>query len=1717
MKNLKLFVAILLVFVLLLTAVACEVTKEKGGKIELGLADGVSLVLNVGEKDVDFTKFFKITDDGKNVAVTTDMLDLTKVDLTKEGSFNVTLSYGGKDYTVAFLVVASQESEEPELGLADGVSLELTVGESGVDFTKFFRITVDGKDVEVTLDMLDLSNVDLTKEGTFDVTLSYAGLHYTATFTVVKAGGDDPVVDPTDIKSILKSYEDVSKWNFVVNLAVSYDGILEYEEEFSQLGNILRYAHLNEYDETDTTVYVDYVKYLSDDYYIHYGDLGGGLYQMTTIDEEYYGYIYFPMLYVNYLSACDFKAVGNHYEALDPQECGDSVYGYADGCTYTKVELYVEDGKITKIVFFSDEEYYGDIYKGEAVFELSGYGTVDFDITNLEIVYGDTDGNSDELKEIFAKYEDDSTWNFGIDISVKINGTIAGSMIVAYDGWNSYLKQAYEGVLCTDYMVYDEASDLFWYLLDNADGTHTKYTEEDLMFYFLYSYMSPLAIYDLGNHVFIKVGDHYEAKYPEVAGDSLYGADETCVYTKVELYVEGGRLSKIVFFADIEGYDEDDNYVSYKEETIFEFGAYGNVSIDISGLNIIEDDGGDYPLPDDPVENPAELQAILDRLADMENWNFAITVEDIRNGSTYTDYYEYFKYLAMNKWEDKYGNVYLEYLSYDPLTFTFTLWLVDDDGSYFQVSDDEYDYYECIDYYYFADLSILSFFEFEDCGGFYSAKDPDAVGGYFIGYYGDASYTMFIITTANGNLKTIEATLDNGWTVRYTFSKYGEIELELPEEGGNGGNEEGDALTSTFVSADLTVGKGEMGYTSNVGANSLDPDRGLQFLQANGTAILTSKLSVNGVFSVTVVVNTNADNGMYVSVRVGNVYLTIDGETSVFVAKHKASENVTLTFTSDVALSGKVEVVLTTTQTKQSMYLKTISISAEDNGDVDDPNPNPTPDELKEILDSLADMNNWNFAVSLEVIDGKDSFDDYYEYFKQLAVCKYQDYYYGSMVIDYLSYDPTTNKYCLWLMDEDGSYFQISEDDADFFDYYFDYYFVDFSYLYSFEFEKIGGVYSAKNPHNAGATLVGEFEDAYWTSFTITIANGKLKAMELVLDDGFTLRFTFSKHGEIELKLPENSGNDDSDVGGETTLTSTFIGSNLAVGSGEIEYTSNVGANSLDENRGLQFMQGNGDAVLTSKVSISGIYSIELVVNTNADNGMNVSVKVGGVSLTSNGQSSIFVAKHAYTENVNLTFTSSVALSGKVEVTLSTTQTKQSMYIKSITIVRVAGGEGENPNPNPNPNVMESQNYDPNTFDHDNLQDKLMKEEGCIGLPSEGDINVLVVPVQFAGDTISAKDLEKLNIAFNGSETQTGWESVKTFYSKSSYGKLNLTFDIQDVFKAPNNARYYENYSKTVGSGSNRYTEYGDTLILTQVLAYLEPILDLTKYDSNDDGVIDAVYLIYSAPVDYESDDGLFWAFTTWYFGENQYDGLDAYYYLFAGFDFMDEDYGTNGMKVNAETYIHETGHLLGLDDYYDYDYSQGCNFGLGGADMMDFNHGDHGAFSKIMLGWTDATIVNSSVTLTIGNLVSTGDCILIPLNFDNSYFSEYLLIDLYSSSSLNQYASEALYDGASYGVRIYHVTAWANDPFNNDYGSFTDFNNTDSEFALIRLIEADGEYNFNSSNGDASASDLWQAGDSLSKVFSTFTRNDGKKVNFDITINSVSKDEASITITFID
>ena len=324
-------------------------------------------------------------------------------------------------------------------------------------------------------------------------------------------------------------------------------------------------------------------------------------------------------------------------------------------------------------------------------------------------------------------------------------------------------------------------------------------------------------------------------------------------------------------------------------------------------------------------------------------------------------------------------------------------------------------------------------------------------------------------------------------------------------------------------------------------------------------------------------------------------------------------------------------------------------------------------------------------------------------------------------------------------------------------------------------------------------------------------------------------------------------------------------------------------------------------------------------------------------------------------------------------------------------------------------------------------------------LPSSGDVNILVVPILMPGyeyidlDNDGKDDLNKVHKdiekAFFSEELDT-YESVKSFYKKSSFGKLNIGGEVTDWFDVANETNY------TSANEIDYYQTYDLVEQITNWAKYTLGI-DMTKYDSDQDGYIDGIWCIYSCP-NYtnggpQTDYGNYWAYTSW---GNQDAATkrpnvnNPIYNLFgwASYDFMYEGFGIN--KVDAHTYIHETGHFLGLNDYYS---DQMPYNPIGKVDMMDANICDHNSYSKMLLGWTKPYIVTGNAEIELDYFTKENNFIVIPSDNtvieNNTFdpFSEYILIEVYANEDLNEYDSLNKYSNNikglnDKGVRIYHV-----------------------------------------------------------------------------------------------
>ncbi len=364
----------------------------------------------------------------------------------------------------------------------------------------------------------------------------------------------------------------------------------------------------------------------------------------------------------------------------------------------------------------------------------------------------------------------------------------------------------------------------------------------------------------------------------------------------------------------------------------------------------------------------------------------------------------------------------------------------------------------------------------------------------------------------------------------------------------------------------------------------------------------------------------------------------------------------------------------------------------------------------------------------------------------------------------------------------------------------------------------------------------------------------------------------------------------------------------------------------------------------------------------------------------------------------------------------------------------------------------------------------LVQEEiGYTGIPSVGNNKLLVFAVDFSDypSASSGVTIADIDTSFNGSSEETDYESLASYYAQSSYDTLTLDADVFGFYRASHPSTYYET------------ADYPKSELIDELLTYYNTTIDYSQYDANDDGYIDGIYVMYTRPYDSETD--LWWAYQYYTFEEDKtYDGVYSDYYIWMSTQFLLD--GENGL--DARTIIHETGHMMGLEDYYDYDEADLYNWGgLGGADMMDYTVGDHNPFSKLLLGWMTPHVVTQTQTVTIESYESSGDVLLVTPTWSNTLFDEYLLISFYTPTGL--YEDDVTYYFTEPGITIYHVDAHNDNGYNDEsaYYSMYNNNNTDTENTLIRYVEADDD--------DSIVSTVWVEEDDLYRTTDTLVMDD--------------------------
>ncbi len=444
-------------------------------------------------------------------------------------------------------------------------------------------------------------------------------------------------------------------------------------------------------------------------------------------------------------------------------------------------------------------------------------------------------------------------------------------------------------------------------------------------------------------------------------------------------------------------------------------------------------------------------------------------------------------------------------------------------------------------------------------------------------------------------------------------------------------------------------------------------------------------------------------------------------------------------------------------------------------------------------------------------------------------------------------------------------------------------------------------------------------------------------------------------------------------------------------------------------------------------------------------------------------------------------------------------------------------------------------------------------------LQSKGDRKLLVIPIAFKDSDESTLEEKTIYIqnAFFGEKNHTNYDSVSGYYNKSSYGQVRLTGEVTPWFKADFVASDWQSVSTTYTSVSSR--------LVAEAVDYLKEnsSIDFNQYDTDEDGYIDGIYAIYDHPLDQNGETStLFWAYT--YYAKINEAGFNKEEPFAKAYGWTSVDTIIQKDHRSYTNYlIHETGHLFGLEDYYNI-FSSGTTARsdfhyqpTGCFDMMDYNIGDHSSFSKYLLNWTSPLVVKEGIsgTYKLKSFVQSGQYILVPSSdYDDSPFSEYLLIEYFTPDSLNKFSGSYTYIDRNnkmgvynypqhHGLRIYHVNArlgyfkkgrdtskliaFIDDPdyesklpaeavgVNYAYrNSLHNYQADAGDQVLVHLLESSGNNTF--VNGiPANNETLFKIGDDFGiNTFTDFKFSNGEHPNFTLKVKTLSEKDITLEIS---
>ena len=225
-----------------------------------------------------------------------------------------------------------------------------------------------------------------------------------------------------------------------------------------------------------------------------------------------------------------------------------------------------------------------------------------------------------------------------------------------------------------------------------------------------------------------------------------------------------------------------------------------------------------------------------------------------------------------------------------------------------------------------------------------------------------------------------------------------------------------------------------------------------------------------------------------------------------------------------------------------------------------------------------------------------------------------------------------------------------------------------------------------------------------------------------------------------------------------------------------------------------------------------------------------------------------------------------------------------------------------------------------NAYDNSPLTRGPIIDSGYGGVPyfpHTGSPKALVILAEFQDTTFTIQDTKKVftNYLMNEdhfSDTRYGqnqnYKGVRGYFKDCSYGQFTPIFDVVGPIKLPRKHAIY-------GAGNDRMD-----LLFADACSAVDDSVDFTKYDANNDGIVDLVYIIYAGhSANYHGNKvSNIWPKSGTITISNKFDGKSIRRYGVSNELNGSDQTSKNNKKINGiGLFCHEFSHTLGLPDIY--------------------------------------------------------------------------------------------------------------------------------------------------------------------------------------------------------